>query len=152
MQSYYQITTPSRERITEVLRISVDQLYYRDITLPIIQLAIQATQSITQQQSNQLAKKKRRNQKTRVYHKKKKTQTQIQAQSNHVTSQIQEVEHTGVKAYINETEPSKHIVLKHMIIWMAISVHTVVIYLNNFMDGIVLIDHWTIRMRRIGVD
>ena len=95
--------------------------------------------------------KQKRNQKTRAYHKKKKAQAQIQAQSNHVTSQIQEVEHTGVRVYINEKVSSKHMVLKHIAIWMATSVHAAVIHLNDFMDEMVLNDHWTNGMCRMGV-
>ena len=52
---------------------------------------------------------------------------------------------------LNKKVPSKYMVLKHIAIWMATSVHAAVIHLNDFMDEMVLIDHWINGMRRIGV-
>ena len=62
-----------------------------------------------------------------------------------------------VKAYIDKKlaikhiGASRHVILKHMAIWMATLGHAAVIYLNDFMDGMILIDYWINGMRRIGV-
>ena len=56
-----------------------------------------------------------------------------------------------MKVRVLNKKTSKYIVLKYIVIWMAISVYTAVIYLNNFID-LIIIDYWTNRIRRIGVD
>ena len=92
--------------------------------------------------------KQKRNQKTREQYKKRRTlqatmqlQTQEVEQSMQISAEKLTTKHMGA---------SKHVVLKHMAIWMATSVHAAVIHLNDFMD-LIMIDHWTIGMRRMGV-
>ena len=98
-------------------------------------------------QPNSLAKKKR-NQKTRNQ---KKAKAQTQAQAQRVT--IQEVEHTGIKAYVVE-KVSRHVVLHHQAPWdwMATSSHGHAaiswIGMASFNEMIII---RTIGMRRMGV-
>ena len=99
--------------------------------------------------------KQKRNQKTREQYKKRgvlqatiQLQTQEVEQSMQISVEKLATKHTRVR--VLDKKASKHVVLKHMAIWMATSVHAAVIHLNDFMD-LIMVDHWTNGMRRMGV-
>ena len=65
--------------------------------------------------------------------------------------QVQEMERTGIKAYVAE-KTSKHVVLHHKVPWdMTTSSHAAILYVGVMMEPTIMVRNGAIRIPRMGV-